>query len=287
MTPRRRPAFSLVPYLSPARRGLLRLALLAGFLVALSAAIGASRAGAEEVDVQLVLAADISLSMDNEELRVQREAYAAAFRDRLVREAIRNGPAGRVAVAFVEWSGMGDGEQTLVVPWMVLSDDASAEAFAQAIEAAPVRRGRRTAIGDALRFSAALFDISGHTSPRRVIDVSGDGTSNEGVLVTQARDEVVARGIVINGLPLVLDRTGTQTVGTPDDPRVITLEDYYEACVIGGPGGFQIPVAAIEQMPRALRAKLIIEIADLSPPDRVLPAQAEGPPIDCNGRFPF
>ena len=240
---------------------------------------------ATEVDLQLVLAVDVSLSMDNEEQQLQRQAYVAAFRDRLVHDAIRAGASGRIAVIYVEWSG--DEEQRIVIPWTLIDSPEAATTFAATLEAAPISRMRRTSISSAMNFAARLFDQSAYTAPRRVIDFSGDGSNNEGPPIAQTRDDLVQRGIVINGLPLVLDRTGTQMVGD----QTVTLDMYYEQCVIGGAGSFLVAVRDIGEFRDALKTKLILEIASIQPdPDhmRVIPASDTARPgLACDGRFSF
>jgi hypothetical protein len=235
-----------------------------------------------EVDVQLVLAVDVSLSMDNDEQRLQREAYVAAFGDRLVLDAIRGGPTGRIAVTYVEWSG--EDEQKIVVPWMLIDSDAAAQSFVAQLQSAPISRMRRTSISSAMQFAARLIDTSIYTAPRRVIDFSGDGSNNEGPPLQLTRSDILSRGIVINGLPLVLDRVGTQQNG-------ITLEMYYDACVIGGTGSFLVPVREMGEFRDALKTKLILEIAGIVPdPDHthVMPAsETARSEIACDGRFSF
>jgi hypothetical protein len=235
-----------------------------------------------EVDVQLVLAVDVSLSMDNEEQRIQREAYVAAFRDRLVLDAIRGGPTGRIAVTYVEWSG--EEEQKIVVPWTLVDSEEAAGSFAQALAVAPISRLRRTSISSAMLFATRLIETSIYTAQRRVIDFSGDGSNNEGPSLSATRADIVARGIVVNGLPLVIDRVGTQQNG-------ITLEMYYDACVIGGVGSFLVPVRAMGEFRDALKTKLILEIAGIFPdPDHthVMPASDAGrSEVACDGRYSF
>jgi hypothetical protein len=272
----------------------LALAGLAGAIMIASTAPADARRSAMqspgrpgvEVDLQLVLAVDVSLSMDNEEQNLQRAAYVAAFRDGLVQEAIRGGgPSGRIAVVYVEWSG--DEEQRVVVPWTVIDGPEAAGRFAATLEAAPISRLRRTSISSAMQFIGRLFDASPYVSERRVIDFSGDGSNNEGPSLVQAREALTARGVVINGLPLVLDRTGTQMIGE----QTVTLEMYYEQCVIGGTGSFLVPVREMGEFRDALKTKLILEIAAIQPdPDHanVIPASStQGRPLHCDGRFSF
>ena len=226
------------------------------------------RASAEEtsVDLELVLAADISLSMDVRELRLQRAGYAAAITDPRVLEAIANGFDGAIAVTFVEWAGAWDRHVT--VPWQGIADAADAERFAEAIRAAPLRQARRTSISAALDWAAGLFDDNGYRGYRRVIDISGDGPNNQGETVTVVRDRVVAEGIVVNGLPLMIEAVPVAWYNIPD------LDRYYENCVIGGVGSFYVPVQEMATFGEALVRKLVLEIA--GPPPRLVPAQAAG-----------
>ena len=149
------------------------------------------------VDVELVLAVDISYSMDPEEQALQREGYIKALTSREFLQALRNGMHGKIAVTYFEWAGYSD--QRVVVPWRLIEGPESADAFASEIAAAPIRRAARTSISGAIEFGSRLFDNSGYRGTRRVIDISGDGANNNGQLVTVARDEAVAKGITING----------------------------------------------------------------------------------------
>ena len=143
------------------------------------------------------------------------------------------------------------------------------------IAAAPYRRAARTSISGALTFAKPLFDASGYRGLRRVIDVSGDGTNNSGPLVVPARDEVLAAGITINGLPIMLKRPMPGTMDIDD------LDIYYEDCVIGGPGAFVIPIREREKFIEATRTKLVLEVAGRQPEPRVIPASAQEPRISC------
>lgn len=228
------------------------------------------------VDVELVLAVDVSWSMDYEEQVLQREGYAAAFRHPDVIKAIQKGDWGRVAVTYVEWAGL-DLERTLV-PWTIVEDPQSAEEFARAIENAPIGRMRRTSISSALSHAATLFD-NGIDGLKRVIDISGDGPNNMGGTVTDARDAVLSQGIVINGLPIMLKHNNAGGFF-----HLKELDIYYEDCVIGGWGSFMITVNDMARFPEAIRRKLILEIAGATPEPRVVPAQfqsAAKPRIDC------
>ncbi|WP_294642674.1 DUF1194 domain-containing protein [uncultured Aureimonas sp.] len=245
----------------------------------LLSSIPAVAAGDEPVDVELVIAVDVSWSMDYGELDIQRNGYVAAFRSPELQQAITDGMHGRVAVTYVEWAG--DTSQQVVLPWTLIDGKDSAEAFAYRLAEARPDRMRRTSISSAIDFAAGLFDRNGFEGMRRVIDVSGDGPNNQGRPVTDARDAAVARGITINGLPLM-------TQG--DDLRggwgsIQNLDRYYSDCVIGGPGAFVIPVNDWEQFPQAVRRKLVLELAGLWPvrlkPGVVVPVAADGPPTNC------
>ena len=176
-------------------------------------------------------------------------------------------------MSYVEWAGVID--QKLVLPWRLIDGRASAEAVAGQISRAPTRRAYRTSISGALTFSASLFEENGYRGIRRVIDVSGDGTNNQGPPVAITRDEVIAKGITINGLPIVLKRPNPSTLDIPD------LDIYYEDCVIGGPGAFVVPIKEREKFRDAIRTKLVLEVAGRVPEPRVVPAAADAPRISC------
>lgn len=218
------------------------------------------------VDLELVLAVDISYSMDADEQEMQRDGYVGAILSRPVLDAIAQGPLGRIAIAYVEWAGAE--EQRTVVPWMVIDGQAAAKAFANQLSAAPLRRAYRTSISGALIHSAKMFDDNGYAGARQVIDVSGDGPNNQGETVERVRDEVLERGVVINGLPLMLKRPSFAMMDVGD------LDAYYRDCVIGGPGAFMVPVRGVEQFPAAVRTKMVLEIAGLTPDTPGIPASA-------------
>lgn len=252
--------------------------LVTGFAAALIALSSSSsmRAGAPiGVDVELVLAVDISYSMDFDELALQREGYITALTSKDFIDALRGGAHGRIALIYIEWAGTH--EQTIVVPWTLISDRASAEAFAAKLAAAPVRRTYRTSISGGLIFAAEQFGKSDFKGVRRVIDVSGDGTNNQGPLIEPTRDDIVAKGIVINGLPLQLKMPVGSMLDIPD------LHEYYEDCVIGGPGSFVIPVRERSQFVNAIRQKLILEVSGITPRQtapRAVPA-VKPPRVSC------
>jgi hypothetical protein len=224
-----------------------------------------------EVDLELVLAVDVSRSMDVDELEIQREGYVAAFRHPEVISAIRSGPLGRIAVAYVEWAG--PQSQATVIPWTLIDGEEAAKAFATRLSATARGRYMWTSISAGLLYAAAAFSNNEFTSIRQVIDISGDGPNNRGSPVEAVRASVTASGITINGLPLVVKRFGLGYIPN--------LDVYYEDCVIGGPGAFLIPVYDMTQFGQAVRRKLLLEIAGLSPQimraSETLPAQR----IDC------
>lgn len=257
------------------RRALPRALALA--LMALTPSAPAlARDGEIEVDVELVLAVDISYSMDPEEQALQRNGYIEALRSPEIMAAIRKGVNGKIAVTYVEWAGATS--QEVVADWMVIESPESAAEFTAQIEKRPIRRLYRTSISGAIDFSVQLFDRNKLHGLKQVIDVSGDGSNNQGRPVTQARDDAVRKGITINGLPLMLNRP---TYGYPE---VEQLDIYYTDCVVGGPGAFVIPIRERNQFVDAIRTKILLEIALAPPaelPARVIPAQAEAPRVSC------
>lgn len=225
------------------------------------------------VDVELVIAVDVSYSMDPDEQALQREGYMQGLTSPEFLDALRQGMHGKIAVTYFEWAGAAD--QKIVVPWRLIDGPAAARAFADEIAAAPYRRAYRTSISGALHFALPLFDGSGYRGLRRVIDVSGDGVNNQGVPVTMLRDEVLEHGITINGLPILLKRPSAATMD------IENLDVYYEDCVIGGPGAFVIPISERAQFREATRTKLVLEIAGRDTAPRVIPAAADRPRISC------
>jgi hypothetical protein len=229
------------------------------------------KAAGTNVDVELVLAVDVSFSMDPDEQALQREGYREALTSPEFLNALREGMHGKVVVTYVEWAGERD--QRVIVPWRLIDGAANAQAVADEIGRAPRRRAYRTSISGALLFAAPLFETSGYRGVRQVIDVSGDGTNNHGQLVAVARDEVLARGITINGLPIMLKRPLPGSIDIED------LDIYYEDCVIGGPGAFVVPTRERDRFKEAIRTKLVLEVAGRTP--RVIPAAATAPRISC------
>jgi hypothetical protein len=225
------------------------------------------------VDVELVLAVDVSYSMDPDEQALQREGYVLALRSREFMQALRQGANAKVAVTYIEWAGQFD--QKVIMPWRLIEGPESADSVAAELAAAPYRRASRTSISGGLRFAKTLFDTSGYHGLRRVIDVSGDGANNAGTPIVPMREEVLAAGITINGLPIMLKRPNP---GTMD---IEVLDIYYEDCVIGGPGAFVIPIREREKFIEATRTKLILEVAGREPSPHVMKASADKPRISC------
>lgn len=232
-----------------------------------------------EVDLELVLAVDISLSMEADEQRLQRDGYIAAFRDQAVIQAIRSGLLGRIAVTYVEWAG--EAIQSIIVPWQIISSSEESHAFADQLSKPPIRQARMTSISAAMMFSAAQFDGNGITGLKRVIDVSGDGPNNIGPRVESARDALVRQGIIVNGLALIL-KAPDAYYGYFEIPE---LDRYYRDCVIGGPSSFALAVRKASEIATAIRQKLLLEISNMPKhaPGRLHPAQyaPSRPSYDC------
>jgi hypothetical protein len=234
----------------------------------------AGAAAQTAVDLELVIAVDVSLSMDLDEQRLQREGYVAAFRDADVQKAIVSGGHGRIAVAYMEWAG--PHWQSVIIQWTVIDSPQAARAFADRLEAQPISRERWTSISGALQFARNLLGKSNASSARRVVDVSGDGPNNAGPLVLVARAALLADGVVINGLPIMLK------AGSPGFFDLADLDRYYASCVIGGPGSFMVPVKSLAELKEAIRRKLLLEISGLAGPARAVPTQTEpAPSYDC------
>lgn len=233
-------------------------------------------AAAEVVDVELVLAVDVSLSMSPRELEIQRDGYVAALTSEPVINAIRDGVHGKIAIAYVEWAG--STMQQVVVPWTIIGSLEDAEAVAAQLSVHPPNSARRTSISSALSFAADMFAESPHRGMKRVVDVSGDGPNNQGEFVLPARAALTERGITINGLPLMTGG-GYSTVYDIND-----LDLYYRDCVIGGPGAFMIPVNDWSQFPEAVRRKLVLELAGGPVDERHGPhvvRVSDAAPTDC------
>jgi hypothetical protein len=223
-------------------------------------AIPSAQADEGEVDVLLVLAADVSRSVDEREFRLQREGFAAALTDPRVLNVVTSGATGRIAVAFVEWAS--EFEQRVVVDWFLVAGETDAKALAERIVAAPRSFWGRTSISAAVEFSAKLLDRSPFQSTRKVIDVSGDGTNNSGAELTAVRDEAIAKGITINGLVIVSEEPMATNPTHTHPPG--GLKAYYEQHVIGGPDAFVEEAKGFESFGQSIIQKLIKEIAALA-----------------------
>ena len=249
--------------------------LLVGF------AAPAALAADAPVDLELVLAVDVSLSIDVAEADLQREGYIRAFRDPEVIRAVRSGILGRIAVTYVEWAGLH--QRRVVVGWTLVDGNETAEGFASALELSAPGSARRTSISGAIDYALPLFAGNGFEGTRRVIDVSGDGPNNAGDLVNAARDRAVAAGLTVNGLPILDDSSGFYAWY-----NIPNLDLYYRDCVIGGPGAFMVVAEDFRDFARAVRRKLILEIAGLPP--RLTAAQFSreeraSPPCDIGERL--
>jgi hypothetical protein len=252
---------------------LLSAALLAGLLL--------NRVHAQDmVDLELILAVDVSMSMGENERVIQRDGYAQAFREPIIIDAITGGHYGAIAVAYLEWAGSRHAE--LRIPWTHIDSRDGALGFADIIANLPLLRVDRTSISNALSHAGRAIIGNRWEGARRVIDISGDGPNNQGEPVVPVRDKLVDSGIVINGLPLMVE---SNFIGFNID----NLDRYYEECVTGGPGSFVIPVYEWQHFADAVKRKLYLEIAGLSPahlPEKsIQPVSAEADnthsQVDC------
>jgi hypothetical protein len=257
----------------------LAASLMAGGDVASVAAPGPQPAqqraetDANAVDVLLILAVDVSYSMDMDELAIQREGYAQAIVSKEFLQALKTGPNGKVAVTYFEWAASSD--QKIIIPWRVIDGPESADAVAAEILKTPIRRASRTSISGAIYFAMPLFEESPYRGLRRVVDISGDGPNNNGTPVTIARDEALSKGIIINGLPIMVKEPSYSTMD------IDNLDFYYEDCVIGGPGSFVVSIKDREKFKEAIRTKLLLEVAGRMP-ERVPVAEKEKEPrVSC------
>jgi hypothetical protein len=225
------------------------------------------------VDVELVLAVDVSYSMDMDELAIQREGYAQAIVSKEFLQALKTGPNGKVAVTYFEWAASSD--QKIIIPWRVIDGPETADAVANEIMKTPIRRASRTSISGAINFAMPLFDENPYRGLRRVIDISGDGPNNNGGPVVTARDAALEKGIVINGLPIMVKEPSYSTMD------IENLDYYYEDCVIGGPGSFVVAIKDRDKFKEAIRTKLLLEVAGRTPERRVVPVAEKEPRVNC------
>jgi hypothetical protein len=248
--------------------------LLLGAFVAAVSCMPPVLAAAPAVDLELVIAADTSSSIDDREAALEREGVASAFRSPDVLRAISSGSLGRIAVLYLDWSG--GPNNRIIVNWTTVHDKASAQAFAESLMKAPRTYGRGTSIGGAMEMGAALIESSGLEATRKAIDISGDGPANTGRPVAEVRDEVVGRGIIINGLPIMSGDYGTGDWGAYPGQ----LDQYYMHCIIGGQGSFIVPARGFQEFVIAMRRKLVLEISDSgSWPELVKTAAQTGNPL--------
>jgi hypothetical protein len=227
-----------------------------------------------EVDLQLFLAVDVSRSMTDRELEIQRRGYVEALTSDEVIKAVQRGYLGRIALTYVEWANAG--AQRIIVDWTLIESAADLRNFANQLTVRLENGLKRTSISSVITYATKDIDRNGYTSLRKVIDVSGDGPNNSGAPVHQARDDAVAAGVIINGLPLMTKEGQDLKWHLPN------LDKYYESCVIGGPGSFVVPVTDWAQFPAAVRRKLVLEMADASV---ITPAAfhiGKISPTDCN-----
>ena len=231
--------------------------LLMSILIAISCGPIVALA-AEQVDLLLVLAADVSRSVDGPKFQLQREGYAAAISNSRVIEAIRSGHAGRIAVSFVEWSGVG--AQRVVIDWTAIGGIEEAKGFGDRLIEAPRSFADRTSISGGIDFAMAQLERAPFESTRRPIDVSGDGTNNAGRDVTLARDEAVAKGVTINGLVILSDNPMSWNPDHTNPPG--GLDNYYRKNVIGGTGAFVMVAENFNSFGQAIISKLIAEVAE-------------------------
>ena len=240
---------------------------------------GAQAQRVTPVDLELVLAVDISGSVDDEEARLQRNGYVGALTSPEVVRAVTSGMLGRIAVTYMEYAGAAFSE--VVVGWSLIEGSGSAEAFARKVAAAPLRTEVWTSIAHAIDFALPLFAQNSFEGTRRVIDISGDGPNNNGVPVTDARARAQAMGVTVNGLPIINGR-----VSPSGWPQMENLDWYYQDCVITGPASFIVVANSFQDFARAIRRKLILEIAGATPlrddAVRVHLAKADRASIPCN-----
>ena len=238
--------------------------------------LGQQRAEKEatpSVDIELILAVDVSYSMDMDELAIQREGYAQAIVSKEFLQALKTGPNGKISITYFEWAASSD--QKIIIPWRVIDGPETADAVANEIMKTPIRRASRTSISGAIMFAMPLFDENPHRGIRRVIDISGDGPNNNGPPVVPMRDAALEKGIVINGLPIMVKEPSYSTMD------IDNLDYYYEDCVVGGPGSFVVSIKDREKFKEAIRTKLLLEVAGRTPERKVVPVAEKEPRVSC------
>jgi hypothetical protein len=235
--------------------------------------LAAPKDSTPSVDIELVLAVDVSYSMDMDELAIQREGYAQAIVSKEFLQALKTGPNGKISVTYFEWAASSD--QKIIIPWRVIDGPETADAVANEIMKTPIRRASRTSISGAINFAMPLFDENPYRGLRRVIDISGDGPNNNGTPVTGARDAALEKGITINGLPIMVKEPSYSTMD------IDNLDFYYEDCVIGGPGSFVVSIKDRDKFKEAIRTKLLLEVAGRTPERRIVPVTDKEPRVSC------
>jgi hypothetical protein len=233
----------------------------------------ADKETAPSVDVELVLAVDVSYSMDMDELAVQREGYAQAIVSKEFLQALKSLPNGKISVTYFEWAASSD--QKIIIPWRVIDGPETADAVAEEILKTPIRRASRTSISGAIYFAMPLFEANPYRGLRRVIDISGDGPNNNGLPILGAREAALAKGITINGLPIMVKEPSLSTMD------IENLDWYYEDCVIGGPGSFVVSIKDRDKFKEAIRTKLLLEVAGRTPEHRIVPVAEKEPRVSC------
>jgi hypothetical protein len=241
-------------------RTLLALIVFAAILAAIL--VPAAASAAEDVDLLLVLAVDVSRSIDANKFQLQREGYAAAVADPHVLEAIGTGRTGRIGLTFVEWSGVG--AQKVVIDWTTIGNADSAKGFGDRLLEAPRSFADRTSISGAIEFAMGQLDKAPYEAARRTIDVSGDGTNNAGRDVAMLRDEAVAKGITINGLVILSDNPMSWNPDHTNPPG--GLANYYRNNVVGGPSAFVMVAENFNSFGQAIIKKMIAEVAQAREP---------------------
>lgn len=249
------------------------VAAIACIIAVAASSVGSFGARAETVDLLLVLAADVSRSVDEEEFNMQRKGYAAAMTDPRVIRAIAGGRHHAIAITFLEWSGAS--EQTVVVDWTVVRDEEGAAGIAATMLTAPRSFLGRTSISAGIDFAVQRLGAASAQADKRIIDISGDGTNNSGRAITEARDEAVGAGATINGLAIINNRSSPGYAFHTQPPG--GLPKYFEENVIGGPGAFLVVIESFESFADAITRKMVAEIAGTSPDLR---SAALAPPIE-------
>jgi len=232
--------------------------MIIALLFGLISAIEAVAQDMIEVDLELVLAVDISYSVDEDEARRQREGYVAALAHPDVISAIEGGPLGRIAVTYVEWAD--SRFQRAAADWTVIGSEEDALNFAAMVAAAPLERGHYTAIGAAIADSVRRIETNQYQGYRRLIDISGDGPQNQGMDLDEARAMADEAGIIVNGLPVITDQPSRWV-----RPVEVNLDAYFEENVVTGPGAFVLAARTADEFRTAILRKMTLEIAGAAP----------------------